>query len=112
MTSNGEWVELTFDRGLGSNFFFDLRKAAADKLVMYLDIEFIAGGFAPIEVNETIPVDLLDYTGFSASEIITATFNDLEISDVTSFDASDAGEVTLVVKKEGYGLTTFNIKVE
>ena len=39
VTSNGEWVELTFDRGLGKNFFFDLRKAAADKLVMYLDIE-------------------------------------------------------------------------
>ena len=35
----------------------------------------------------------------------------MDISDLTAFDASETGQITLIVKKDGYFETTFTIDV-
>ena len=85
---------------LGADFKFDLKKDVGDDDVMYFDLEFIAGGYAAIELeSEDQLINLLEHTGLTANEIVSATFNGETINNLEAYVINDAGTITIQVEK-------------
>jgi len=94
-------LELQFTRNTGQ---FDLD--------LNIEIGEIKFGYNTIEVVENDSLNLYTYLGLGSSEVLIARYNDVEVSDLENFVATESGVLTIDIDVEGFASETLEINVE
>ena len=79
---------------------------------MVLRIYGVQFGYNAIHLTEDLPtIDLTKRLGLTAQELSNVKFNDVAVTDITSFAATENGTLTFDVAKDGYVATSMSLEV-